>query len=406
MDPLDPVAFARELIDIDSTTGREEEAGDWLAERLRREGFEVEEQLVGTTDSRTTDSAAPRTTDWTDSRATDFTDSRTTDFTDSRTTDFTDSRTTHSADSRTTDFTDSRTGDSTDFTGHASARRRNVYAHFGQPPVVVLSTHYDCVPPFIRSSVRDGRLYGRGSCDAKGILAAQVAAALRLRERGERRVALLFVVGEERGSDGAITANASPRGSKYLINGEPTDSRLATSTRGVLRVRLTATGRVAHSAAPDQGVSAIEKLIDAVVRLRNVPLPSNPDFGTTFYTVGVIEGGVAPNVIPAHASAEVLFRTVGPADEILRALSPLESFVRVEEVLRVPHVRLQTVPGVETAAFPFTTDVPLLDRWGTPLLFGPGSFLVAHTDQEHVELAELHAAIGTYEQLIGAFLRV
>jgi acetylornithine deacetylase len=350
MDSLDPVAFARELIDIDSTTGREGEAGDWLAARLRREGFEVEEQLVESTDSRTTDS--------------------------------------------------------TDFTGAASGRRRNIYAHFGQPPVVVLSTHYDCVPPFIPSSVREGRLYGRGSCDAKGILAAQVAAALRLRERGERRVALLFVVGEERGSDGAVAANASPRGSKYLINGEPTDSRLATSTRGVLRVRLHATGRAAHSAAPDQGESAIDKLIDALVRLRGIPLPADPDFGTTFYTVGVIEGGVAPNVIPAHASAEVLFRTVGPADEILRALAQLEPLVRVEEVLRVPHVRLHTVPGVETAAFPFTTDVPLLDRWGTPLLFGPGSFLVAHTDEEHVEVAELHAAVGTYARLIVTLLKI
>jgi acetylornithine deacetylase len=331
MDSLDPVAFARELIDIDSTTGREREAGAWLAERLRRQGFEVEEQPV-------------------------------------------------------------------------EEGRRNLYAHSGVSPAVVLSTHYDCVPPFILSRVADGRLYGRGSCDAKGILAAQVAAALRLRALEERRVALLFVVGEERGSDGAAAANRVPRGSAYLINGEPTDSRLATSTRGILRVRLHATGRAAHSAAPDHGESAIEKLVDALLRLRAIPLPSDPDFGQTFYTVGVIEGGVAPNVVPAHASAEVLFRTVGPPEDILRALSPLHSLVRVEEVLRVPHVHLHTVPGVETAAFPFTTDIPLLDRWGTPLLFGPGSFLVAHTDDEYVELGELHAAIDTYERIVRALL--
>lgn len=331
MDPLDPVAFARELIDIDSTTGREGEAGDWLAARLRREGFKVEEQPV-------------------------------------------------------------------------EGSRRNVYAHFGQTPAVALSTHYDCVPPFFPSRIADGRLYGRGSCDAKGILAAQVAAALRLRTQGERRVALLFVVGEERGSDGAAAANQTPPGSAYLINGEPTDCRLATSTRGVLRVRLHAAGRAAHSAAPDQGESAIEKLIDALVRLRAIQLPSDPELGETFYTVGVIEGGVAPNVIPPHASAEVFFRTVGPPDDILRALSPLGVVVRVEEVLRLPHLRMHTVPGVETASFPFTTDLPLLDRWGKPLLFGPGSFLVAHTDNEHVELAELHSAIDTYQKLVRALV--
>lgn len=339
MDPLDPVAFARELIDIDSTTGREGKAGDWLAARLRREGFEVEEQPVE-------DSAEPA----------------------------------------------------------KSVARRNLYAHLGTPPAVVLTTHYDCVPPFIPSRVVDQRLYGRGSCDAKGILAAQVAAALRLRAQGERRHALLFVVGEERGSDGAAAANTVPRGSKFLINGEPTDSRLATSTRGILRVRLHATGRAAHSAAPEHGESAIDKLVDALVRLRGLPLPTDSEFGKTFYTVGVIEGGVAPNVVPAHASAEVLFRTVGPADDILRALSPLEALVRVEEVLSVPHVRLHTVPGVQTAAFPFTTDIPLLDRWGTPLLFGPGSFLVAHTDDEHVNIAELHTAIDTYERILRSLL--
>jgi acetylornithine deacetylase len=329
MDPLDPISFARELIDIDSTTGSEGAAGDWLAARLRLEGFEVEEQPV-------------------------------------------------------------------------EGSRRNVYAHFGQAPTVVLSTHYDCVPPFFPSRIADGRLYGRGACDAKGILAAQVAAARRLRARGERRVALLFVVGEERGSDGAAVANQAPRGSSFLINGEPTDCRLATSTRGVLRLRMYASGRAAHSAAPDQGESAVEKLIDALVRLRSIPLPSDPDFGQTFYTVGIIEGGVAPNVIPPSASAEVLFRTVGPPEDIVRALSPLTALVRLEEVLRVPHVRMHTVPGVATASFPFTTDVPLLDRWGHPLLFGPGSFLVAHSDVEHVELAELRSAIDIYEKLVGA----
>jgi acetylornithine deacetylase len=327
MDPVDTLALARALIDIDSTTGRENEAGAWLAAFLRDRGYSVVEQRV-------------------------------------------------------------------------ERGCANVFATL-EDPVVVLSTHYDCVPPFIPSSVKDGRLYGRGACDAKGILAAQVAAAERLRAGGERRVGMLFVVGEERGSDGAALANRhAPAGARYLVNGEPTDSKLGTATRGVLRVKLVAEGRACHSAAPEHGISAIDLLIDSLVRLRSLPMPSDPDMGGTYYTIGVIQGGVAPNVVSAHAWAEVLFRIVGPADDVLRAIQPLSSTVRIDEVLRVPPVRLHTVDGIPADVFPFTTDVPLLDRWGTPLLFGPGSFLVAHTDEEHVDLAELSASVDTYERLI------
>ncbi|OFW09147.1 MAG: hypothetical protein A3H96_25240 [Acidobacteria bacterium RIFCSPLOWO2_02_FULL_67_36] len=328
--PFDPIAFARALINIDSTTGQEAAAGRWLAAELRHLGYDVVEQPLAR--------------------------------------------------------------------GCA-----NLIATI-DPPVVVFSTHYDCVPPFFASRVENGRLYGRGACDAKGILAAQVAAAERVRAGGERRVGLLFVVGEERGSDGAALANAAPIGSRYLINGEPTDSRVASATRGVLRVRLVAEGRAAHSAAPAHGVSAIDKLIDALVRLRTLELPSDPDLGPTFYSVGLIDGGVAPNVISPHGAAEVLFRTIGDPDEILRILGDLRPLVSVQEVLRVPAVRLRTVAGMPSEVFPFTTDVPLLDRWGAPLLFGPGSFLVAHTSEEHVSIAELLSAVEAYERLASACL--
>lgn len=330
MDSLETLAFARALIDIDSTTGREEQAGAWLAAELRRRGYTVAEQPV-------------------------------------------------------------------------ARGCVNLFASL-EPPVVVFSTHYDCVPPFHPSRVEDGKLYGRGACDAKGILAAQLAACERLRAAGERRVALLFVVGEERGSDGAEAANAIAPGSRFLINGEPTDNRLATATRGVLRVRLDASGRAAHSAAPEQGISAIDKLIDALTLLRSLDLPADPDLGSTYYTVGLIQGGVAPNVIPPSAWAEVLFRTVGSADDVLKAIEPVKRFVEVSEVLRVRPIRMHVVPGFETAVFPFTTDVPLLDRWGAPLLFGPGSFLVAHTDEEHVSLAALDEAVDGYERLARACL--
>jgi acetylornithine deacetylase len=323
--PLDVVQFARELIDIDSTTGHEDQAGAWLAAQLRALRYTVTEQKV-------------------------------------------------------------------------ERGCANVLATLDDP-LVVLSTHYDCVPPFFPSSVHEGKLYGRGACDAKGILAAQVAAAERLRAEGERRVALLFVVGEERGSDGAQLANRQPLRTQFLINGEPTDSKLGIATRGNLRVRLRASGRACHSAAPEHGESAIDKLIDTLVYLRTLDLPVDATLGRTHYTIGLIEGGVAPNVVPPHASAEVMFRTVGPAEDVLSAISVLSSLATIEEVLRVPHVRLHVVEGFDSAVFPFTTDIPLLNRWGTPLLFGPGSFLVAHTDHEHVALDELHASIDSYVSL-------
>jgi len=271
----------------------------------------------------------------------------------------------------------------------------------------VLSTHYDCVPPHFPSSLKDGRLYGRGSCDAKGILAAQVAAVERLRAAGESRVGLLFVVGEERGSDGADAANAAPIGSQFLINGEPTDSRLGLATRGNLRVKLRATGRAAHSSTPEQGISAIDRLLDALMKLRQLPLPRDPVLGDTFYSVGLIEGGVAPNVISPHAWAEVMFRTIGPPEPLLDLLGQLRPLVEIEEILRVPHVRLKTWDDspAETAVFPFTTDIPLLARWGAPLLFGPGSILVAHTAEEYVDLAEMDRSIDTYVKLAVACLQ-
>jgi acetylornithine deacetylase len=330
MDSLDTVGFARALIDIDSTTGREEAAGIWLADALSALGYTVQRQPV-------------------------------------------------------------------------ARGCFNVFAAIDEP-TVVFSTHFDCVPPFVPSSVSAGRLYGRGACDAKGILAAQVAAAERLRSEGERRVGLLFVVGEERGSDGAAAANAVANRCRYLINGEPTDSRLARATRGVLRVRLRASGRAAHSSTPEQGESAIDKLLDALIRLRTLTLPEDPELGRTSYSIGLIEGGVAPNVISPSASAEVMFRTIGSADAILSVLQALLPLVAVEEVLRVRPVRMHVVPGFDARVFPFTTDIPFLDRWGTPLLFGPGSILVAHTDQEFVALDELHAAVDAYVRLARACL--
>ena len=319
--------LTRALVDIDSTTGREQEIGGWLSAFLRQRGYRVTEQPV-------------------------------------------------------------------------ADGRFNVFAQLDAPPQVVFSTHFDCVPPFMPSREEGGVVFGRGSCDAKGILAAQVMAVERLRASGERRVAMLFVAGEERGSDGARVANShAPDGVKFLINGEPTDNRLGVATRGVLRVRLRARGRAAHSSFPELGDSAIDKLLDALMVLRGVAMPEDPLLGRTHYTVGLIEGGVAPNVVSPHASAELLFRIVGESAPVRAALHVIEQLVAIEPVLDIPAVRMHTLPAFETAVFPYTTDIPLLTRWGTPLLIGPGSIHVAHTDDEHVAIDELRHAVELYERI-------
>jgi acetylornithine deacetylase len=283
--------------------------------------------------------------------------------------------------------------------------RFNLFVSDTDEPIVVLSTHIDCVPPFFPSREERGLLFGRGACDAKGILAAQVAAAARLHAAGERRVALLFVVGEERGSDGARVANGhAPAGVRYLVNGEPTDNRLGAATRGALRLRLRAQGRAAHSAFPELGESAIDKLLDALMIIRGLRLPDDPLLGRTHYNVGLIEGGVAPNVVSPHASAELFFRTVGEVGPLHEALRVVESIVSIEQVLEIPAIHMHTVNGFETAVFPYTTDVPLLRSWGRPLLVGPGSIHVAHTDEEHVAIDELRAAVDLYENLVKRLL--
>lgn len=278
--------------------------------------------------------------------------------------------------------------------------RSNVIARIGEP-TVVLSTHFDCVPPYFPSRVEGTRIYGRGACDAKGILAAQVAAAERARLAGRTDVGLLFVAGEERGSDGAKAANDWPNSSKLLINGEPTDNRLGIATKGVYRARLTATGRAAHSSLPHLGESAIEKILDALVALREADWPIDDVLGETNYSIGLMSGGVAPNVIPPNASAELMFRTVGDYREVRDQLEEaIGTCASIDDVLVVPPVRLKVVDGFETAVFAYTTDVPFLTNWGTPMLLGPGSITVAHTDQEYIEIAELEESVRLYQRLL------
>lgn len=265
-----------------------------------------------------------------------------------------------------------------------------------RPPQVVFSTHMDTVPPFIPSSEDHDNVYGRGSCDAKGIIAAQIAACQRLRKDGAA-VGLLFLVGEERDSQGAKVANETPIGSRFLINGEPTDSKLAVASKGALRVEVTARGKMAHSAYPHLGESAIEKLLGALERLRAMKLPGNPEVGPCTLNIGLIEGGRAPNVIPDFARAQLLYRLVGASDELRQEIAQaLAGLAEAEVVLEIPFLKLRTVPGIETMVAAFTTDIPALSKWGTPLLLGPGSIHVAHTDREFIAKKELHECVDLY----------
>jgi acetylornithine deacetylase len=342
--PIDPIQLTRQLVDIDSTTYYEGAAGAFLHEFLEGERYQVERTRVSQPDRILTP-------------------------------------------------------------GAGEGERFNVYAALpGVTPDVVLSTHMDTVPPYFGSREDDEFLYGRGTCDAKGILAAQVAAADRLREAGVK-VGLLFVVGEERDSAGAKEANLHPRGSKFLINGEPTDNRLALASKGALRVELRAKGRMAHSAYPELGDSAINKLVEALHDVLAMPLPVEPEIGPSTLNIGLIEGGRAPNVIADKAEAHILIRLVGPSEEIRQnILKMVGDRADVTFSLDLPFVRMRKVGDLPTMVAKFTTDIPSLTEWGEPFLLGPGSIHVAHTPDEKIAKKELLEAVDLYYNLAASLV--
>lgn len=338
---IDPIALTRQLVEIDSTTYHEGLAGEFLASYLHQLGWEVERQAVAQPDPARTP-------------------------------------------------------------GCGTGERFNVYAVLpGSRPAVVLSTHMDTVPPFLGPAREDGtHLYGRGVCDAKGIIAAQVAAAERLRTEGIT-VGLLFLVGEERDSAGAAVANRNPRGSRFLINGEPTDNRLALASKGALRVELRAHGKMAHSAYPELGESAIDKLLAALQAVGALALPVVEGIGESTLNVGLITGGRAPNVIADAAEAHILVRLVGPAAPIREAIvAAVDGRCEVEFSLELPFVQMRALPGFETMVAKFTTDIPSLTHWGEPFLLGPGSIHTAHTPDERIAKAEILEAVELYIKLV------
>jgi acetylornithine deacetylase len=332
MDSIDPIGFTRQLCEIESTTYHEGAVGDFLADFLARRGWAVEKTPV----AQPPESAA-------------------------------------------------------------GGARWNVYAGVsGQTPDLVFSTHMDTVPPYIPFSEDAEFMYGRGVSDAKGIIAAQVAAAEALRAAG-LRIGLLFVSGEERDSAGAKAANLSPKGSRFLIDGEPTDNRLALASKGALRAVFKSSGKMAHSAYPELGDSAVHKLVEVLGKLLALPLPWLEDVGPSTLNIGQIQGGHAPNVIADKAEAQVLVRLVGDSAPMRAALvEAAAGLAEVDFTLEIPFVRLRAVEGLPTMIAKFTTDIPQLSNWGEPLLLGPGSIHVAHTPQEKLAKKELLEAVELY----------
>ncbi|HEX8070703.1 MAG TPA: M20/M25/M40 family metallo-hydrolase [Pyrinomonadaceae bacterium] len=285
--------------------------------------------------------------------------------------------------------------------------RANVIARTHAPPRVVFSTHVDTVPPHIPAREDAEYIHGRGACDAKGIIAAQVVAAERLRAAGVAEIGLLFTVDEEQASIGARAADghAWARGCEYLVNGEPTDNLLAVGSKGSLRARLRAAGRAAHSAYPEQGESAIEKLLDVLADVRAHAWPRDEFYGATTCNIGTLAGGTRANVIPAAAEAVLQLRLVSASAPVLAELERIAAGRAEVECLSVSEpVRLHAVPGFEQTVVRFTTDIPYLPNWGTPLLLGPGSILDAHTPHERVAKRELERAVALYEQLARTLL--
>ncbi len=285
------------------------------------------------------------------------------------------------------------------------AERMNLFARWGEP-VVTLSTHMDTVPPFVPSREDEEHIWGRGACDAKGILAAMVVAAEKLLEEGTRNFGLLLLAGEERNSAGALAAAKTPRGSRFLIAGEPTENRLALASKGALRFEIVTRGRMAHSAYPEVGASAIETLLDILEDIRRIPLPEDELLGRSSLNIGTIAGGRAPNVVADGARAEIMIRLAGEAIRVREALArSVEGRAELKEALYTPAVRLGQLDGLPTTVVSFTTDIPFLaDAWGKPFLLGPGSIRVAHTAEERIAKKELQEAVEIYMRMVRRLL--
>jgi acetylornithine deacetylase len=273
--------------------------------------------------------------------------------------------------------------------------RFNVLAR-ADAPEVVFCTHLDTVPPFYGPRAEAGWIHGRGACDAKGQALAMLGAARALLEQGERRFGLLFTVGEETDSAGAALANArlaDPWRPRHVIVGEPTGNRFVRAGKGTFKGKLVARGVAGHS-SEDLGPSAVHELVHCAHRLLSESWGEHPLLGAGTLNIGVLHGGVAANVVADEATADVLIRTVEPLSDVRARLERcLGPHVRVAENSKgYAPVEFGVPVGEEGIMIAFGTDAPHMPRWGSPLLYGPGSIQDAHTDHEKVKQSDIELA--------------
>ncbi len=282
--------------------------------------------------------------------------------------------------------------------------RFNILAVVGEP-LVVLSTHTDTVQPYFAFSEDNEYIYGRGACDTKGIIAAQLKAAEQLIKTGTSNFGILLVVGEEGCSDGAIAANKIPNKCKWLVNGEPTENKMAIGSKGAMRVKLTVKGKACHSAYPRMGISAIEKMLDILDDIRKTQWPNHKKLGEASCNIGVISGGIQPNVVAPQAEARMMMRVVTSTSDIEEQIrdivgdrGELDFYFRYEPVLT------KVLEGYDTMIAAYGTDIPFLTHWGVPLLFGPGSILDAHSEGEKISKQQVENAVNHYADIIRRLL--
>ncbi|KAL2019355.1 hypothetical protein VTK56DRAFT_9735 [Thermocarpiscus australiensis] len=292
---------------------------------------------------------------------------------------------------------------------------------------VLVTSHIDVVPPYTPYQIHDDGgagsitsdtlITGRGAVDAKGSVAAQITAVDELLTAGAIRpedVMLLFVAGEETDGEGMKVFSASlddHQSFKAAVFGEPTENKLACGHKGIATGTVAARGRAGHSGYPWLGKSATEVLVRALGRLLDADLGSSERYGNTTVNVGLLRGGVAANVIPKEASAKLAVRVAvgnrttggeivrGRLEEMLRETD--EEALSLEWVTGYGPVECNCdVEGFETLVVNYGTDVPHLRGDHVSYLYGPGTILVAHGDNEGLRVRDLEAAVEGYKKLI------
>ncbi|KAF9888623.1 hypothetical protein FE257_008555 [Aspergillus nanangensis] len=286
--------------------------------------------------------------------------------------------------------------------------RENVYAYLGsqRKTRACLSSHMDTVPPHIPLRVDGSTIYGRGACDDKGPMAAQICALEELRAEGkvkEGDVSLLFVVGEEKGGPGMLAANNHDLSFEGVVFGEPTEGKLVVGHKGHLVFELIGEGKACHSGYPHHGTNANIALVEALNDFLTTKFPDSSLLGPSTFNIGKLEGGVSYNIVPAASKALCAVRVATDMPGIKKIVADTAAKhpnIRLEFKFEYPETLLDhDVEGFETGPVSYGTDVPRFKGNHKKYLYGPGSILVAHGENEQIEMSELLEGVKRYKTL-------